>query len=127
MSDRGETRELRLMSPLAALMLLVGAGAIYAAVTLAVTGGSRDVAGVLGVSGLVLFMSGLGYNRRWRRHRWFYRRFRTYEQFRADNLDDVRRVWNEKGSREAVRHLKIHYPRLPNAHRLRLLQELRDS
>lgn len=126
MSDR-ETREPNLMSPLAVLMLLAGAGAFYAAVTLAFIGGSRAVAGVLVASALVLFMSGLGYHQRWRRRRWFYRRFRTYEQFRADNLDEVRRVWDEKGSKEAVRHLKTLYPRLPNPHMLRLLQELRDG
>lgn len=120
-------RDAKLMSPLAVLQLLVGAAAVYTAVTLAFTGSSRTLASAVLAVALVLVASGLAHNRRWRRNRWFHHRFRTYEQFRADSIDEARRVWDEKGGKEVVRHLRTLYPMLPNPHLMRLLQEFREG
>ncbi|TJZ54608.1 hypothetical protein FCH28_16085 [Streptomyces piniterrae] len=64
------------------------------------------------------------YNHRSRQRDWFYRTFRTYENFRAEVIEEVRQVRYEKGDAAIVRHLRILYPHLPVPVITRLIKEL---
>jgi hypothetical protein len=116
-------REPKLMYPLRALLLLTGAGGCYAAVTLLVLGNSLAGTPVLLIS-CALLVAAEVYNHRRLRRDWFYRRFRTYERFRAEvDFAELRRVREERGEASVVRHLKTLYPMLPVPELVRLLKE----
>ncbi|MFE1173559.1 hypothetical protein [Streptomyces sp. NPDC058773] len=119
-------RESKRIHPLAGLLMLLGIGAGYWGLGFLVTGDrvQRVAGGVLLLVSFVLFMAGQIYNRRRRQRDWFYRTFRTYENFRAEVIDEVRQVQCEKGDAAIVRHLRILYPRLPVPVITRLIKEL---
>ncbi|MFF9781110.1 MULTISPECIES: hypothetical protein [Streptomyces] len=80
-----------------------------------------------GVASSVLLRPAHGgqiYNHRWRQRNWFHRTFRTYENFRAEAIEEARQVRHEKGEAAVVRHLKVLYPHLPAPVITRLIKEL---
>ncbi|MFE3885183.1 hypothetical protein ACFXPQ_20135 [Streptomyces lydicus] len=107
---------------LAALLMLLGIGGLCASVALAVKGYRAPHA--LFLISFVPLMAGQAYNHRKRQRDWFHRTFRTYENFRAEVIEEVRQVQNEKGDAAIVRHLRNLYPHLPVPVITRLIKEL---
>ncbi|GFE37687.1 hypothetical protein Stube_23600 [Streptomyces tubercidicus] len=93
-------------------------------VALAVNGHGDALTQALFLISFVPFGAGQVYNHHKRRRDWFYRRFRTYENFRAEAIEEARQVKREKGETGAMRHLMSLYPRLPTSMKIRLLKEL---
>ncbi|MFF8788209.1 hypothetical protein [Streptomyces sp. NPDC015125] len=108
--------------PLAALLILLGIGGLCASVALAVNGFRAPNA--LFLISFVPLMTGQIYNHYRRKHDWFHRTFRTYENFRAEVIEEVRQVRHEKGDAAIVRHLRVLYPHLPVPVITRLIKEL---
>ncbi|MFG2895235.1 hypothetical protein [Streptomyces sp. NPDC048248] len=116
-------REPKLIHPLAALMMLLGIAGLCAAVAFAVNRHPTP-ANTLFPTSLVLFGAGQVYNHRKRQRDWFYRTFRTYENFRMEVTEEMRQVQHEKGDAAVVRHLRTLYPHLPVPVITRLIKEL---
>ncbi|MCR8574866.1 hypothetical protein [Streptomyces sp. Isolate_219] len=107
--------------PLAALLVLLGIGGLCAFVALSLN--RYRVLALFPIS-FVLLTAGQIYNHYKRRHDWFSQTFRTYENFRAEVIEEARQVRHEKGNAGVVRHLKILYPHLPTTMMTRLMKEL---
>lgn len=116
-------REPKRIHPLAALLMLLGIGGLCTAVAFAVKGHPVPANALFPIS-LVLFGAAQVYNHRRRQRDWFYRTFRTYENFRAEVIEEVRQVRYEKGDAAIVRHLRMLYPHLPVPVITRLIKEL---
>ncbi|MFJ9853074.1 hypothetical protein [Streptomyces sp. NPDC101150] len=112
-------REPSRVHPLAALLVLLGIGCLYAGVSIHSRAGSA-----LFLLSFVLFMTAQIYHHRGRQRDWFHQTFRTYENFRAEAIVEARRVRHEKGDAAVVRHLRILYPLLPMPVITRLIKEL---
>ncbi|MFE6742864.1 hypothetical protein [Streptomyces tubercidicus] len=117
-------REPMRVHPLAALLIFLGVGGLCASVGLAVNGYGDALTKALFLISFVPFGAGQVYNHHKRQRDWFYRRFRTYENFRAEAIEEARQVRHEKGNAGVVRHLKILYPHLPTTMVTRLIKEL---
>ncbi|MGW3008522.1 hypothetical protein ACWC9R_06710 [Streptomyces sp. NPDC001219] len=114
--------EPRRVYPSAALMMLLGIGGLFGTAAFAVNGHLAPANALMLIS-LALFGGGPVRNRRRRQRDWFHRTFRTYENFRAEVIDEVRRVRQEKGEAAIVRHLRSGYPHLPVPVITRLIKE----
>ncbi|MEU8681474.1 hypothetical protein [Streptomyces sp. NPDC048611] len=112
----------RRVYPSAALVVLLGVGGLLATVAFA-RNGHLAPANALMLISLALIGGGPVHNRRRRQREWFHRTFRTYENFRAEVIDEVRRVRQEKGDAAIVRHLRTGYPHLPVRVITRLIAE----
>ncbi|PBC83043.1 hypothetical protein SAMN05428945_2361 [Streptomyces sp. 2224.1] len=108
--------------PLAVLLMLLGTGGLCASVALAVNG--HRAPNALFLISFVPLMAGQMHNHYKRRHDWFHRTFGTYENFRAEVIEEVRQVRYEKGDAAIVRHLRNLYPHLPMPVITRLIKEL---
>lgn len=110
--------------PLAALLIFLGVGGLCTSVGLAVNGHSAALSQALFLISFVPFVAGQVYHHFKRQGDWFYRRFRTYENFRAEAIEEARQVRHEKGNAAVVRHLRVLYPHLPSTMMTRLIKEL---
>ncbi|MFH8572908.1 hypothetical protein [Streptomyces sp. NPDC017993] len=112
-------REPKRVHPLAALLVFLGIGCLFAALSI-----RSRVGDALFLLSFVLFIAAGVFNHRKRQRDWFYRKFRTYENFRAEAIEEARQVRDEKSEAAVVRHLKTLYPELPPSELVRMLKEL---